>query len=117
MLTVNMQKHANPYNRRNHFQVSRGVNTDVYKQRRPSLQELMMENGAVGDGPKHLRDPFNIKDHQGEMLEYAKAVAEYNNYGRFMASSKSEASRKRAMHRMQMDSEIVGLTNHTRPKL
>lgn len=117
MLTVNMQKPRHPYNRRNHPQIARGVNPDAYRMRRLSLQELMMENGAIGDGPKHLRDPYNFHNYPQDFIEYASPVATYNHQGRFTVSQKAEASRKRAMHRLQMDAEITGLVNQTRPKL
>ena len=118
MLTVNMQRPHHPYNRRNHPQISRGVNTDAYKMRRPSLQELMMDQGIPGaDGPKHLADPFHFPNYQNDMLDYATAQAEYNSYGNFAISGRSAMSRRRAMHRMHMDSEITGLVNQRRHKL
>ena len=118
MLTVNMQKPHHPYNHRNHPQISKGVNTDQYTLRRPSLQELMMDQGIPGsDGPKHLADPFHFPDHQNEMLEFATAQAQYNSYGNFAVSRKMDVSRRRTMHRLRMDSEITGLVNRRRPKI
>ena len=116
MLTVNMQRPHHPYNRRNHPQISRGVNTDAYKMRRPSLQELMMDQGIPGaDGPKHLADPFHFPDYQ--TMEFENPQAQYNNQGNFSISGKAAASRRRAMHRMHMDADLIQLINHRRQRI
>lgn len=114
MLTVNMQKPYHPYNRKNHPQISHGVDKDTYKTGRPSLQELMMDNGAVGDGPKHLDNPHRLKNYPGHALQYTEPVAKYNRQGNFAVSEKLSESRRRTMHRMNMDCDLVRLTNKTR---
>ena len=112
MLTVNMNR---PYNHRNHPQIAKGVNINKFRTRQLSLQELMMEGIAEGDGPQHLRDPFRYKNHLNRALEFKEPLGQYNDMGNFSATEKSVESRRRAMHRMQMNSHIIMNTNSKRP--
>jgi len=112
-LSVNMKRQFHPYNHRNFAQISRGVNPDAYKTRRPSVQELMMDIPLEG-GPKHMEDPFRLKDYPAQALDFKEPVAKYNSYGNFGISQKEAASHRKTMHRLRMDTEIIGLVNKTR---
>ena len=114
MLNVDMRRRANPYNRRNHPQISRGVDIKDFATRRPSLQEMMMD---AGDHLSGWTEPFHPTNYQNEMLRYADVQGRYNSWGNFTANARSRWSRRQTMHRLHQDEELIHLINHTRPRI
>lgn len=111
MRTPNMNK---PLTNQAPMRIARGVDIDKFKTTKPSLQELMMEAGEHLSG---WTEPFHPQNHQDEMLRFADIQGQYNSWGNFAYNARARYSHRRAMHRLQMDMEITGLTNQTRPKL
>lgn len=111
MRTPNMNK---PLTNLAPTRIARGVDTNKFRTTKPSLQELMMEAGEYLSG---WTEPFHPHNHQDEMLQYADIQGQYNSWGNFAYNARARYSRRRAMHRLRMDAELVRLINHERPRI
>lgn len=93
--------------------IAKGVDPERTKIKKPSLQELMMEAGEHLSG---WTEPFHTHNYQNEMLRYADVQGQYNSWGNFAVNARSRYSRRRAMRRLYLDSELVQLITKSRPK-